>query len=36
MKAGSTIDWPRPDGGTLHVTVTEIVYQPENAGQFHR
>lgn len=36
MKAGSSIEWPRPDGGMLKVSVLEILYQPESAGQYHR
>lgn len=36
LKAGAGIDWTRPDGGTFHVKVKEIVYQPERAGELHR
>ena len=30
------IAWTRPDGGRFKVTVREIVYQPERAGDLHR
>jgi regulator of nucleoside diphosphate kinase len=36
LKAGDSIDWTRPDGGRFEVTVCEIVYQPERAGELHR
>lgn len=36
LKAGDSIDWTRPDGGRFTVTVREIVYQPERAGELHR
>lgn len=36
LKVGETIDWTRPDGGRFEVTVREIVYQPERAGDLHR
>jgi regulator of nucleoside diphosphate kinase len=36
LKVGDSIDWTRPDGGRFEVTVREIVYQPERAGDLHR
>jgi regulator of nucleoside diphosphate kinase len=36
LKAGDSIDWTRPDGGRVAVTVREIVWQPERAGELHR
>ncbi|MET0983682.1 MAG: nucleoside diphosphate kinase regulator [Telluria sp.] len=36
LRVGDTIDWTRPDGGRFEVTVREIVYQPERAGDLHR
>ena len=36
LKVGETIAWARPDGGRFEVTVREIVYQPERAGDLHR
>jgi len=36
MQEGKGIDWPRPGGGTMHVRVDKIVYQPEREGELHR
>lgn len=36
LKVGDSIAWMRPDGGRFDVTVREIVYQPERAGDLHR
>ncbi len=36
MQEGKGIDWPRPGGGTMHVRVEQIVYQPEREGELHR
>ncbi|MBD8530237.1 MULTISPECIES: nucleoside diphosphate kinase regulator [unclassified Massilia] len=36
LKVGDSIEWTRPDGGRFDVTVREIVYQPERAGDLHR
>lgn len=36
MQEGKSIDWPRPGGGTMHVRVEQIVYQPEREGELHR
>ncbi len=36
LSTGDHIEWPRPGGGTVKVTIKEVVYQPERAGEFHR
>ncbi|MFP4639525.1 MAG: GreA/GreB family elongation factor, partial [Guyparkeria sp.] len=36
LSEGDEMDWPRPGGGTLHVKIEEVVYQPERAGEYHR
>ncbi|MCO6439478.1 MAG: nucleoside diphosphate kinase regulator [Nitrococcus mobilis] len=36
LSVGDELEWPRPGGGMLRVRVVEIVYQPEQAGDFHR
>lgn len=36
LSQGDEIEWPRPGGGTLKVTIEEIVYQPERVGEYHR
>lgn len=36
LKAGDSIDWNRPDGATFQLTVLEVQYQPERAGELHR
>ena len=36
LSAGEHIEWPRPGGGMMKVRLTEVVYQPERAGEFHR
>ncbi|EAR20617.1 nucleoside diphosphate kinase regulator [Nitrococcus mobilis] len=36
LSVGDELEWPRPGGGVLRVRVVEIVYQPEQAGDFHR
>lgn len=36
LKVGDSIDWTRPDGARFDVTVRDIVYQPERAGELHR
>lgn len=28
------IEWPKPGGGYLKVKITEIIYQPESAGDY--
>lgn len=36
LSQGDEIEWPKPGGGLLRVKITEIVYQPERAGEFQR
>ena len=36
LSLGDEIEWPKPGGGLLKVTIKEITYQPERAGDFHR
>lgn len=36
LKVGDSIDWTGPGGARVDVTVREIVYQPERAGDLHR
>lgn len=36
LSEGDQIEWPKPGGGTLHVRIEEVLYQPERAGQYHR
>lgn len=36
LSQGDEIEWPKPGGGFLKVTLREVVYQPERAGEFHR
>lgn len=36
LKVGDSIAWTRPDGGRFEVTVRDVVYQPERAGELHR
>lgn len=36
LSQGDEIEWPKPGGGTLHVRIEEVVYQPERAGVYHR
>lgn len=36
MQEGKGIDWPRPGGGTMHVRVEQLVFQPEREGELHR
>ena len=36
LSQGDEIEWPRPGGGTLKVSLEEILYQPERAGEYHR
>ncbi|RJG17740.1 nucleoside diphosphate kinase regulator [Massilia cavernae] len=36
LSEGDSIDWPRPDGAPLRLTVSEVLYQPERAGEPHR
>lgn len=36
LSQGDTIDWPKPGGGILRVNLSEITYQPERTGIYHR
>jgi len=36
LAQGDQIEWPKPGGGTLKVRISEIIYQPERAGELHR
>ncbi|HCR1367973.1 TPA: nucleoside diphosphate kinase regulator [Pseudomonas aeruginosa] len=36
LTIGQTIDWPAPSGKTLKLTLLEIEYQPETAGDYAR
>ncbi|HET7267569.1 MAG TPA: nucleoside diphosphate kinase regulator [Oleiagrimonas sp.] len=36
LAVGDAIEWPRPGGGTMQLTIAEVVYQPERAGELHR
>lgn len=36
LSEGETIEWPKPGGGSLHVRIEEVIYQPERAGDLHR
>lgn len=36
LAAGDSIDWTRPDGAAFKLTVLDVLYQPERAGELHR
>lgn len=36
LSVGEFIDWPMPDRATKRLRVISVVYQPEDAGEFHR
>ncbi|MFD2229841.1 nucleoside diphosphate kinase regulator [Alkalimarinus sediminis] len=36
LTQGDQIEWPKPGGGLMKVTIKEITYQPERAGELHR
>ena len=36
LSVGDRIEWPTPGGGLIKVKIEEVVYQPEQAGEFHR
>jgi regulator of nucleoside diphosphate kinase len=36
LATGDVIDWTRPDGASFQVTVLDVLYQPERAGELHR
>ncbi|MDO9519429.1 MAG: nucleoside diphosphate kinase regulator [Pseudohongiella sp.] len=35
LSQGDHIEWPKPGGGLLSVSIEEVVYQPERSGDFH-
>ena len=36
LTQGDEIEWPKPGGGLLKVKLSEVVFQPERAGELHR
>ncbi len=36
LSEGDEIEWPKPGGGALRVTIKEVSYQPERSGEYHR
>lgn len=36
LSIGQSIDWPAPGGKTLKLTLLDITYQPEAAGEYAR
>ena len=36
LSRGDSIDWTRPDGAAFKLTVLDVLYQPERAGELHR
>lgn len=36
LSTGDEIEWPKPGGGVMKVTIIDVVYQPERAGELHR
>ncbi|WP_286716182.1 nucleoside diphosphate kinase regulator [Thalassolituus sp. UBA2009] len=36
LSVGDEIEWPGPSGKAMQVSIGEILYQPESAGEFHR
>lgn len=34
LSIGDEIEWPKPGGGALKVKITQIIYQPERAGDY--
>ena len=36
LSQGDKIEWPKPGGGLVTVTIKEVIYQPERAGELHR
>jgi len=36
LSQGDEIEWPKPGGGILRVSIEELTYQPERAGEYHR
>lgn len=36
LSVGDKIDWPRPDGQLMEVSILDVLYQPERAGEYFR
>ena len=36
LSVGDQLAWPGPGGKAMTVRVTEVIYQPERAGEMHR
>lgn len=36
LSQGAQIEWPKPGGGLIKVTIKEITFQPERVGELHR
>ncbi|MEM5528865.1 nucleoside diphosphate kinase regulator [Gammaproteobacteria bacterium AS21] len=36
LSQGDEIEWPKPGGGLMKVTIEEVTYQPERSGELHR
>lgn len=36
LSQGDEIEWPKPGGGFFKVKISEVIYQPERAGELHR
>lgn len=36
LSEGDEIEWPKPGGGVLRVTIKEVTYQPERSGEYNR
>lgn len=36
LSQGDEMEWPSPGGGSIQVTIEEVIYQPERAGEYHR
>ena len=36
LREGDEMSWPKPGGGSLKVSILNVTYQPERAGDFQR
>jgi len=36
LSVGQQIEWPVPGGRSIKVSITEVSYQPERVGDYHR
>lgn len=36
LSVGDEIEWPGPGQGIIKVSIEDILYQPERAGEYHR